>query len=521
MQPLIFKIGAFLGSAVVAFALAPLAAALGRRYGVVDHPGGRRLHAEPTSRLGGLSVLAGVLVGVTAYALAFGWGGLGRIVLSEEHLSLLVSCAIIFVLGLVDDLYGTPAMARVFVQAMAAVIVMQAGYLIDEIWTPWGPLPLGLLAYPLTLLWFIGVTNAFNLIDGLDGLLPSVGIASLLGCVGVALSVNMTGTAFLPLALAGALAGFLPWNWHRARVFLGDSGSLLVGFTMAAISLKVARYISGGVGLHVMLFLCALPAGETLLSMLRRYLAGAPIFTGDQSHSHHVLVRKGFSVPKAVGVLALLQVLFSGMAISSRMRLGWYSLVPVAGLLLIAVLSVRWLDYLEFRVAWGKLVRRLSRSSRSAKAEVLGIARAGELIRGASSPEALHDALAGAAQIGGFSYVALEFSDLGTSIVECGRPRGGALNNEAAEYLAGSDGRACWLSSVGPGEQGTARPEGGGIRFAVPLPPEDGRYGRLVCHRQYDLRSVGATAVDVHRYLAEPVAEVMDRLAAEKRIPKE
>ena len=120
MQPLIFKIGAFLGSAVVAFALAPLAAALGRRYGVVDH----RLHAEPTSRLGGLSVLAGVLVGVTAYALAFGWGGLGRIVLSEEHLSLLVSCAIIFVLGLVDDLYGTPAMARVFVQAMAAVIVM-------------------------------------------------------------------------------------------------------------------------------------------------------------------------------------------------------------------------------------------------------------------------------------------------------------------------------------------------------------------------------------------------------------
>ena len=124
MQSLLLKAGAFVGSAVVAFALAPLTARLGRRYGIVDRPGGRRLHSEPTSRLGGLSVFAGLLVGVAAYALTFGWEGLARIVLREEHLSLLVSCGIIFVLGLVDDLYGIPAIARVFVEMMAAVIVI-------------------------------------------------------------------------------------------------------------------------------------------------------------------------------------------------------------------------------------------------------------------------------------------------------------------------------------------------------------------------------------------------------------
>ncbi|MHC4507162.1 MAG: hypothetical protein ACYTFI_28115, partial [Planctomycetota bacterium] len=194
----------------------------------------------------------------------------------------------------------------------------------------------------------------------------------------------------------------------------------------------------------------------------------------------------------------------------------WYSLVPVGSLMLLALLSVRWLDYIEFRVAWRRLIHGLSRSGRSTRAEVLDIARAGELIGAADTPEALRDALGEAVQSGGFSYIALEFSDLGASIVECGSARTEPLNSEAAEYKAGSGNRACWLTSTESGEQGAGRSDGGGVRFAVPLPPEDGRYGRLVCHRRYDLQSVGANAADVHQYLAKPVAAVMESLERSK-----
>jgi hypothetical protein len=442
---------------------------------------------------------------------------------------------------------------------------MKAGFLIDSIWSPFGePTQLGFLAYPVTLLWFIGVTNAFNLTDGLDGLLSSVGLASVTGCAVVGLSVGMVGTPALALALAGALAGFLPWNWHRARMFLGDSGSLLVGFAAAALAIKVSRYGSGGIAFHVLLSLCAIPAIETFLTLARRYVTGRPFFSPDQGHVHHVLVhRKGLTVPRTVIALAGAQILFSGMAVFSRVRLGWYALIPNAVLLVAACACIRWLGYVELGVIRRHVLDRLflycRRRHLSALAE---IARGGELVRGAKSTSELKDRLWTAMEEGRFDFVALELSGLGAQVLADEPTFSECRNAEAVAYLAGRNGRPGWLFSVprrrpddhvsrptgprrpddladptgeasdvnrnrqAPGSSGPSKDRTlrrcAGVTFAVHLLTGDGRYGRLVCHRRDDLRSPAPAAKDVQQYLAEPLAEVMERLGRlqEKGVPE-
>jgi UDP-GlcNAc:undecaprenyl-phosphate GlcNAc-1-phosphate transferase len=518
-------LAAFLGGAVVTFAVTPLIALFSRRRGIVDLPGGRKAHAEPTPRMGGVAVFFGLVFGASAYAFAFGWDAFGRLLRGEDHAALFLACAIVLLVGVIDDWRGIAPVVRVLFEAMAAVILMEVGYLINAVWTPWGVVELGLFAYPLTILWIVAVTNSFNLIDGLDGLLPSVGIASLLGIAGVGLLVGMKGTVFLPLALAGALAGFLYWNWRPARVFLGDSGSLVVGFLAAAMALKVSRYIAGGVALHVMLALCAVPVVETLLTLARRYVGGQPYFSGDQSHAHHLLVRrKGLSVPRTVIVLAGLQALFSGMAVSSRMRLRWHSLIPVGALLLLVVVGVWWLGYVELRVFWHHVRHSLFGRRRRQLSGLVGMARAGELVRDVASAAELAGRLRDAVREGGLAYLALELSDAGAKTLAGEQPPAEARNDEAAAYLSGRDGKPTWLFSTEPAEAREGTENGGSpaasVTISVRLPAEDGRYGRLTCLRRDNLRDPGPCARDVHLYLAAPVARALERLERDaKREP--
>ncbi len=281
---------AFSGAAAVAFALTPLVARLAGRLGIVDKPDSRKMHAEPVPRLGGVAILIGLAAGSLALGLVKGWDVLLKLFGDEHYLSLLVPCLIVFTVGFLDDIRGLPPIVRVVAECVAAAMLMQAGFVMESIWNPFGdPIELGLLAYPITMLWFVGVTNAFNLIDGLDGLLASVGLASLLGCAVVSRRLGMIGTPVLALAFGGALAGVLPWNWHKAKVFLGDSGSLLIGFGVAALSLRASTYVTGGVALHVLLALCAVPVMETFLTLARRYVNAKPIFVPDMGHIHTII----------------------------------------------------------------------------------------------------------------------------------------------------------------------------------------------------------------------------------------
>lgn len=516
MSPVLVMAGAFLAGAGVTFVVTPIVARLAISLGIVDRPDERKLHKKPTPRMGGLAVFAGLVAGSLAYGFIRGWGSHFKLFSKEAHLPVLMPCVIVFVIGMADDVRGLGPKVRIVVEGVAAVLLMRAGFLIDSIWIPFGPpIQLWYFAYPVTLLWFIGVTNAFNLTDGLDGLLSSVGIASLIGCAAVGLSVGMVGTPALALALAGALAGFLPWNWHGARVFLGDSGSLLVGFVVAALSIKVSRYGSGGIGFHVLLPLCAIPVIETFLTLARRYVSNRPFFSPDRSHVHHVLVnRKGLAVTRAVVMLGGAQALLSGMAVFSRVRLGWYSLIPNAVLLAFVTIWIWWLGYIELSVIWRHLLDRLLLYRRRRHLCALAeIARGGELVRGANSAAELKDRLRDSVTEGRFAYLALELSESGAQILAAEPAVAESRNAEAAAYLASQDGRLGWLFSAEAADtddQGQAHPTG--VTFAVRLLVDDGCYGRLVCHRCDDPRDLGLAARDVQRYLAGPLVEVMGRL---------
>ncbi len=503
------------GSAIVAFALTPIMATVAKYAGIVDKPGGRKAHPEPIPLLGGIAVLLAIVMGGVAYGFAFGFERLLHIAASEHHSGILVPALLIFLVGLADDARGVSPAVKVAVQAIGAAIAIHSGLVLDSLWTPWGPIGFPVVvSYPLTVLWFVGVTNAFNLMDGLDGLLASVGTASMLGIAFVAIAVNQVGTAFLPLAVAGGLIGFLPWNWHKARIFLGDSGSLLVGYLAAALSLKVGRYTTG-IALHVMLALCFLPALETFLSIARRYVSGRPIFSGDGGHVHHVLVRhRGISVQKAVLALALAQVVFSGIAVVSRIGLGWWAVVPAVVFLLVAIALVRWVDYVEFRVLWHRFIGSLRDPRRKSLASAVILANAGRQIRRAGSVNELSDVLESVRADLELSFLALEFTEGGQQVVgACSTPLPTG-SESARRYFTGREGGSCWVFS---GEGPPVDPEDTSYvqTIAHRVRGEGGKvYGRLVCQREGAGGGVSLNPEDVRRYLVWPLGATLQRLGS-------
>lgn len=500
---LLFLLGAFAGSAAVTWALVPLVLRLAHALGWLDLPGGRHLHAAPVPRVGGIALMAGLLAGSSLYGVVFGWSSLAGILDRTELVAVFAPCALVFLIGLLDDLRGLGPSPRLLVEAIAAAMAIQAGYKIDLVATPWGPLELGILTFPVTLLWFVAVTNAFNLIDGLDGLLATVGLVSLLGCAAVGLHAGMVGTPALALAMAGALIGILPWNWAPARIFLGDSGALLVGFTAAAWSLKVSRNPGGGgtLAFHVPLLLCFLPLAELVLTVSRRWLSGVPLFVGDRSHIHHVLLNKGLGVRQAVASLGGVAVLFAGAAYLSRSWREEGLLATSLVLMAAAFLGLRYLGYVELRVLLDRLRETLLRQRRRHISGLVAVARAGEGLSGVQDLDGLANRLALALEGGGFRFVGLAWSEEARRNLAIG-PREQGRNADSSAWLAGqAAGTTTWVFAAPPSDSAPRA----AITWSLPLPPETGRYGTLVVQRPHDPETPPPSERDLHRYLTEPL----------------
>lgn len=471
--------------------LTPLAAALAERLGAVDVPGGRRVHLRPTPRLGGVAIFGGLALGAGTYGFAFGWKALLSVLSADPLLAFLVPCLLIFLVGVIDDIRGLGPGPRLVLESIAAAFLIQAGYVIDNVTNPFGdPLSLGMFAYPLTMLWVVGVTNAFNLIDGLDGLLATVGAVTLTCCGVVAALSGRTGSATLAFALAGALVGFLPHNWHPARIFMGDSGSLVVGFTAAALSLKAATTAHGTLSFHVAVALCALPIAETSLTLARRYVNGHPYFSGDRSHIHHVLLNRGLSAPRAVLWLAGVTVLFCAVAVLSRYwRQGGVFAVIVA-LLGVAGLSLRYLGYIELRVFWDRVRHNLFRRRRRGLPQLLSMAQAGEALARAERVEHLPAALREAVRLSGVHEIRLVIPAL-PSLAEL--PAGEWIFTESDSQDEGVDRRLK-------------------IQLSLPLPPTTGELGTFHCYYSSAPELPPPAPLDVQRYLAWPLARALAKV---------
>jgi UDP-GlcNAc:undecaprenyl-phosphate GlcNAc-1-phosphate transferase len=281
--------GALVALTVVVL-LTPAVGGMARLLGVVDRPGGRRLNRSPVPRLGGLALFLGIFVP----ALAF-------VPFTRETRGLLLGAAVAVTVGAIDDFRGLRWFEKLAGQLAAASIPAIFGIWVDRFTFPLlgvHALP-AWLGVPLSILWIVAIMNMVNFLDGLDGLASGVAAIAGLTFAVIALSLAKTDAAILSAIVFGACVGFLRHNFYPARIFMGDSGALLLGFLLAAISVQGLLKTAATVALFFPLLVLAVPIVDTTFVVVRRLKHGEKIFEGDQAHLHHRFLRRGFSQPRA------------------------------------------------------------------------------------------------------------------------------------------------------------------------------------------------------------------------------
>ena len=281
--------------------------------------------ATAVPRLGGVAIACGLGAGALVGLMA-GWSQWGMTIPRPELVALPIAAGLIFLVGLVDDLFGVTPLQKFIVEFLAAWLLVRVGWTITELNLPFvGAVHLGMWGDLVSLLWVVGVTNAINLIDGLDGLAGGVAAIISVSLLVYALIQHNLGSVVLLAAIAGACIGFLRHNWEPAQVFMGDSGSLTLGFLLGAIALHSAIKAPAAVAILVPLLALGLPVIDTLLVMLVRFFEGdgAPVgrrvvrmFHGDRQHLHHLLSDLATRHHRVVAVFYLLALLFCAGAIA-------------------------------------------------------------------------------------------------------------------------------------------------------------------------------------------------------------
>ena len=271
---------------VTSLAVTPLVIRLAFKLNMVDRPGERRVHQKITPRLGGLGIFISFLVGLS-FALT-------QIALP---IGILAGAFIIVVTGLLDDKYGIRPIQKLFGQSVAAVIVLIDGPIINSLTVPFSDQAIAVSPYvaiPIAFIWILGITNAVNLIDGLDGLAGGVSLIASLSIFTMALLTGNLAVAFMIIALAGGLFGFLFYNFYPAKIFMGDSGSLLLGFLLAVFSVISFKQVTF-VTLVIPIIILAVPIVDTMIAIIRRKMNNQRIMEADKNHLHHKLLAMGFS----------------------------------------------------------------------------------------------------------------------------------------------------------------------------------------------------------------------------------
>jgi UDP-GlcNAc:undecaprenyl-phosphate GlcNAc-1-phosphate transferase len=322
----------------------------------------RRVHVRPTPRLGGIAVFAAMACGLTAAFGALLLTG-GELLPAQWRFfaGILIGGGVVFSVGVVDDLRGVRPAVKVAAQVGAAVLVYLLGFQV-EVLSLGGTreLTLGWLGLPLTILWIVGVTNSFNLIDGMDGLAAGIALVALLTTLTVALALGNLEVALVCATLSGALLGFLRYNFSPAQIFLGDSGSLFVGFMLAVLSVHGSLKTATAVLVLVPLSALAIPLLDTGIAIVRRWLRGVPLSGADARHIHHRLLAVGMSHRRAAMLMYGVAIMLAAIGVSLVFAPPTVvtGVALAGGLICLALLlyGLHHLDYHEFTEAGAVLV---------------------------------------------------------------------------------------------------------------------------------------------------------------------
>ena len=277
------------------------------KHNIYDYQDARKVHSGNISRLGGVGIVLAFIVSAALY-----------LIFSEQlsvfrSLPILIAAFIIFTFGFLDDILTLPAWLKLIVQLAASALVTFNGYRFTQIFGWVLPVP---ISYILTFGWIVGVINAYNLIDGLDGLCGSLSMTAVI-TLGVLYSLSNNMEAGLCFILAGAIFGFLCYNWPPAKLFMGDDGSQFLGFMMATIPLYSSSDIFEYNKFLIMLIITAFPVFDTVAAIWRRLRDKKPIMSPDKAHLHHKLLNIGYTKKQALHLIVFIQILLCTMVILS------------------------------------------------------------------------------------------------------------------------------------------------------------------------------------------------------------
>jgi UDP-GlcNAc:undecaprenyl-phosphate GlcNAc-1-phosphate transferase len=345
---------ALLVSLMVGAALTPLVRNQAIHFGWYDQSKStRKVHVRPVPRLGGIAIVVGFYAPLTALLIVD--SGVGRQFLANRDLvlALFLGGSAITLLGLYDDFRGCGAGLKFTVQFAVALSLWLVGLRIESITWPFGaPIQLGLASLPFTLLWIVGVVNAVNLIDGLDGLAGGVAFFAAGTNLILALARGDVIMALCMAALAGAVLGFLIFNFNPATIFMGDTGSMFLGYVLATVSIKTSTKSGTAVAMVVPVIALGLPIMDTLLAMFRRAFLGRRMFDADRDHIHHrMMSRLNLNQRDAVLVLYGVSLLFGATALGLASANSLQSALLLAAICAVVVVLIRKLGYFDLKRA--------------------------------------------------------------------------------------------------------------------------------------------------------------------------
>jgi UDP-GlcNAc:undecaprenyl-phosphate GlcNAc-1-phosphate transferase len=326
----------------LAIVTTPIVIRIARRLNIVDPPDIRKIHSKPIPRIGGVAIFVSMIgLVIPVLFLPDAVGNTLRL-LRLKIAVVLCAAGLVFFLGLLDDIRGLRVRTKLVFQVVAAMVVCAANIRIESIAvTNWLRLELGWFSWPVTLIWIVGITNAVNLSDGLDGL--AAGISAITCGVLAILAVHSGDIvmAVVMLALLGSLTGFLFFNFDPARVFMGDSGSLFLGFIIASASVLCATKTETIVGLALPILALGIPIFDTLFAMLRRFLERRSLFAPDRSHFHHRLLALGFKQRHAVITAYVVTLLVTGLGMLMLFTRNTQTVIVFICILLLLILAFR------------------------------------------------------------------------------------------------------------------------------------------------------------------------------------
>lgn len=322
----------FLACFFLSVAITPLVKKLAIKIGATDKPDHRKVHQKIMPRMGGLAIYISFIIGFLVVG-----------IVNEISLPIMIGSTIIIITGVLDDRFTISPKLKLLGQLLAALVVVLNGVVIEYINLPFGGMiEFGILSIPITILWIVGITNAINLIDGLDGLAAGVSSIALITISGMAILKGDYFTFTLGILLLGSTLGFLVYNFYPAKIFMGDTGALFLGYMISILSLLGFKNVTM-LSLIIPIIILGVPISDTFFAIIRRLLNKSPISAPDKSHLHHCLLRSGFSHRQTV-------LLIYGMAAMFSLAAFIFSQATIRGALLVILVLLLVIELLVEKV---------------------------------------------------------------------------------------------------------------------------------------------------------------------------